>query len=437
MKTFGGQFIYKTSTEQKLLEEDTAKFGVFPVEKLFNSREWFQFISLSPKLRPTAVGHKLKSHPNYIAKDITYTQNGEVYKLLVVDRASDKVLGCLSLEDICRITFYTGANYRDQAAQLQQLKENREELINEARAVSEPITPQSITSVESSKLDYSAQTQNSSAPNSPSENVLLKIRKENALALCPLSNINGDVEHQCKVFRRIYHDFDRLLSRIESAASNDRDFSTISDYMAESGELTTVALCSLAKDPDMFESFKDSYNSWAGNPLRSSNAVLAALIMDPTTTMDKLGDLLPRVDFKGFPMGARKFYSSPNAVLYAMDLFARNRMSKNDTPPTPGDLAFMAGMRQYMDLQGSTFKDVMDAILKSPLKSLYPTYYDALCKRDLLDPSGMSVSSRIKSNIVSDGPKWLKGEMTALTKWLRNPPPVIDLEKIDSLDVNL
>lgn len=430
MKTFNGQFIYKTPTEQKLLEEDTTKYGIFPVEKLFNAHEWFQFISLSPKLRPTAVGHKLKSHPNYVAKDITYTQNGEVYKLLIVDRTSNKVLGCLSLEDICRITLYTGANYREQATQLQHIKENREELINEARVTSEPITPKE---VEKTKPTNDAPK----AKNPASENLLEKIRKENALALCPLAHMNGEVEQQCKVFRRIYHDFDRLLTRIESAASNDRNFATLSDYMAESGELTTVALCTMAKDPVMFESFKDSYKTWAGNPPRRSNAVLSALMLDPTTSMHQLGELLPIFDFKSMPMGARKFYSSPNAVLYATDLFARNRMRKTDAPPTQGDLVFMSGMRQYMDLQGATFKEVMDAILRSPLKSLYPTYYDVLCKRDLLDPSGVNVSSRIKSNIVSDGPKWLNEEMSALSKWLHNPPPVIDPEKIDSLEVNL
>ena len=115
MKIFNGQFIYKTREEQTLVESDLSKYGMFPVERLFTSIEWFQFASLAPKLRPIAVAAKLRNHPKYIAKEITYTRNGEVYKMLVVDKSTGKVTGCLSLEDVCRITHYTGANYRDEA----------------------------------------------------------------------------------------------------------------------------------------------------------------------------------------------------------------------------------------------------------------------------------------------------------------------------------
>lgn len=439
MKIFNGQFIYKTREEQTLVESDLSKYGMFPVERLFTSIEWFQFASLAPKLRPIAVAAKLRNHPKYIAKEITYTRNGEVYKMLVVDKSTGKVTGCLSLEDVCRITHYTGANYRDEAEQLQKVKENREVIINESHSTASPVEP-TVSDKETKESAVATTKDDSSVPD---EQLLYKIRIENALSLCPLPNTSFDnLGKQCAVFRHIYKDFDRVLKKIGAAASNDRDFSPLAEYMSEVSELASVTLCTFARDPKLFSDFKAARSQWAPNQPQQSytnNAAIAAILMDPETPIESIAEMLPNVKFR--PFAARKFYASPNALLYAVDLFARNRVRAIDEQVPNADIKFMSERAKCLGNelrggQGSTFREVVDSILKSPLRNFYPTYYNSLIKRDILDPTGQIVSSRIKSNIISEGPKWLSLEFSSLRNWIANPIPAINTERIDELEVN-
>ena len=441
MKIFNGQFIYKTREEQALVESDLSKYGMFPVERLFTSIEWFQFASLAPKLRILAVAAKLRNHPKYIAKDIAYTRNGEVYKMLVADKGTSKILGCLSLEDICRITHYTGANYRDEAEQMQKLKENREAIISESRETPAPIEPTVHIKEENGAEAISSKVNTRAS----GESLLYKIRVENALSLCPLPNTSFDnLEKQCGLFRHIYKDFDRVLQKIGSSAPNDRDFSPLAEYMSEVSELASVTLCTFARDPKLFSEFKTAYSQWTSvQPPQeyTNNAAIAVCLMDPETPMEDIAKILPNVKFR--PFAARKFYASPNALLFAIDLFARNRnrAKSPDIPVPDGDIKFMTERAKCLGSelckgQGATFREVVGSILKSPLRNFYSTYYDSLIKRDILDPTGESVSQRIKSNVISEGPKWLSLEFSALRNWIANPTPALNTEKIDELEVN-
>lgn len=422
-------YIYLDPNSAKELNEAKRQFGLFPVEKLFLPEEWFQFTSIAPRLRSAAIAAKLRAGGEFGAISIDKTPRGEVYKI-VIGRRDDpkkKPVGVIDIEDICHLNRTKPELIREEARQLQSFKQAKEQEVVDFQAKQ---APQMVEPVAPAAVNPEKQTETvSPAP----QDMLRRVRLENAQTLFPLGKTEAEIQEQCLMFRDVYRDFSVALDDIIKAPQGSRNYKKLTPFLNEVSELSTIAQYTLAKNPELFEDFKRHVSDWAGSAPYECSTVITAILMDPTTSIADIGKLLPQCKFT--PSTAQRFYSSPNALLYGMDMFARFRAEGQKTS-TPGDSAYIKARAQLVGQHGSTFKDVTTGILNSRFAKHFETYYGILRDRDIVAKNNEEVSSRVKTNIMQDGPKWLELEFEGIRKGFTNPKPKLDIANLDALEIN-
>jgi len=423
-------YIYLDANSAKDLSEAKRKFGLFPVEKLFQPEEWFQFTSIAPRFRSSAIASKLSAGGEYGAISIDRTPRGEVYKI-VIGRRDDpqkKPLGVIDIEDICHLTRTKPELVREEARQLQSFKQAKEQSVTEFQ---EQQTPKAADPTPASPEQPKSVTSEQPAPEAA--DLLRHVRTENAQTLYPLGKTEAEITEQCAMFRDVYRDFSVALDGIVKAPEGSRDYKKLAPFLNEVSELSTIVQFTLSKDPELFEDFKKHISDWAGPAPFVCSTVITAILMDPTTSVSEIGKLLPQCKFT--PSTAQRFFSSPNGLLYGMDMFARFR-TDGQRACTPGDTAYIRTRAQLVGQHGSTFKDVTTGILNSRFAENFETYYKVLRDRDIVAKDGNEVSGRVKANIMQDGPKWLELEFEGLRKVFTNPKPKLDIANLDAFEIN-
>lgn len=414
--------IYTSDKEAKKLREDLQQYGAFPVEKLFDAQEWFAFTSLTPKLRAFALVNKLETHPDIVISDILRTEKTkDVYELLLSNK-SGAPIGCIDVNKLLNLSRERPQIIREEAVAMQNIKMQKDLMVNSER---EKV-------LHADKVDVpEVSTQTKTVSSYIPQDTLSDIRLNNINLIYPIGCKSIEELAAFKEsLKVVYPEAIAQMQKVLDTPVASREYSSLAPYLQSTSELSSFWLASIANDSTGFDHFKKHYTQWS-LPDKPSQTLLPAILLDPTTSNSLLREVLPMVELSD--VSAAKFYSSPNAFLYGLNLTAR---IVDKRPLYDVDKTFYNNVRTSLGVSSSTAIDFLNSIKDHPTHSLHNSYYDILKQSGVLTKDN-TISDRVIRHVTKGEVAWIESEHSYIIDRLTLPEPKISTEGLDKLSLGL